>query len=106
MEFNPEELPEDLVKVLKLYNKSYDFGDETIEEFEENKKQPFKMAVEICVEVKKEMDSKINDLNIKIGLEPINIDYEALFKSELVSAPKYDFENFEIILPTTEGVVN
>jgi len=106
MEFNPEELPEDLVEVLNLYNKSYDLGIKTIEEFEEIKKQPFKMAVEICVKVKKEMDSKINDSNIKYGLEPINIDYEALYKSELASAPKYDFENFELILPTTEGAVN
>jgi len=110
IKFNPEDVTEDLAEVLTMYNKAYDSGKEAIDKFEELKKEPFKLAVKISVEVAEKMDKKANERAVELlGSEAyiINRDYEALYKSTLASAPKYNFETFELILPNAEeGVVN
>lgn len=92
LDFNPEEFTEETVEALELFNKVYDSGVKAIEEFEEIKKNPFKKAIEITIEVYKKTD---NDFTVKR-------DYKKLYEEKLASAPKYNFETFELILPTAE----
>ena len=93
--FNAEEVPEDLVEVLEIYNNAYDSGAKAINHFEELKKNPFKTAIEITVESMKKIEEKS---------EFIKHDYDKILESKLAEAPKYNFTTFEIELPT--GVVN
>ena len=101
LDFNPEDFTEETVEVLELFNKSYDSGVKYIEEFEEIKRNPFKMAIEIEAEVRTK-DSSYFDYTEE--------EVEKFIESKLASAPKYNFETFELVLPTNEedveGVVN
>ena len=92
LDFNSKELPEKLVGVLERYNTAYDSGVEAIEKFEELKSNPFKTAVEVVAEVR----TKDNFLNYT------EEEIQSFIESELASAPKYNFETFELILPTAE----
>lgn len=92
--FNAEEVPEDLVEVLEIYNNAYDSGAKAINRFEELKKNPFKTAIEITVESMKKIEEKS---------EFIKHDYDKILESKLAEAPKYNFTTFELELPT--GVV-
>lgn len=93
--FNAEEVPEELVEVLGIYNNAYDSGAEAINLFEELKKNPFKKAIEISVESMKKTEEKP---------EFFKPDYDKILESKLANAPKYNFTTFELELPT--GVVN
>ena len=96
-----ENLPEDLVEVLEMFNEAYDSGAEAIKEFEELKSNPFKKAIEIEAEIRTK-DSIFNYTEEDLAI---------FLESKLASAPKYNFETFELILPTieeneSEGSVN
>ena len=89
LNFNPEDLPKELVEVLQMFNKAYDSGVKAIETFEELKEEPFKRAIEF--EVKVRTDKSFFDYSEE--------DKEKFIESKLASAPKYNFETFELILP-------
>ena len=89
--FNAEEVPEELVEVLEIYNNAYDSGAEAINLFEELKKNPFKKAIEISVESMKKIEEKS---------EFFKPDYDKILESKLANAPKYNFNTFELELPT------
>lgn len=98
--FNAEELPEDLVEVLTMFNKAYDSGIASIKTFKELKEEPFKKAIEFEYSVR-----------TKTNPDYTEEDKEKFIESKLASAPKYNFETFELILPTieeneSEGSVN
>ena len=94
-----DDVPSDLAEVLNTYNKFYDLGIASIKQFEEMKAAPFKKAIEL-------------EAAVKVGNDFNNFtedEVEKFIESELASAPKYNFETFELIVPenaTEEGVVN
>ena len=92
----PEDIPEDLASVLTEYNEVYSKVIVYIEAYEDLKVNPFKEAVERYV---------------KYTIDKLSIyteeDYSRLLEHELASAPSFNFETFELILPEdhVEGVV-
>ena len=93
LEFNAEEFTEETVEFIELYNKHYDSGVKAIEELEGIKEEPFRTAIEISVEVMKKHEEE----------SVLKHNFEKILEHKLASAPKYNFETFELILPT-EGV--
>ena len=102
LDFNAEEFTEETVEFLELYNKHYDLGVKAIEELEGIKEEPFRTAIEISVDVMKKHEEE----------SVLKHNFEKILEHKLASAPKYNFETFELILPTAEvdpteeGVVN
>lgn len=93
IEYNPEEyLSEELLKIVNDYNNTYDSTVELIEEYNELKDNPFKEAIDNAVKFKIEHSSFLSEE-----------DYEDILQYKRDSAPKYDFETFEIILPKRSG---
>ena len=90
---NEEDISEELASVVAEFNKKYKEGLAIIDSFEELKLNPFKTAIKTFVEVMKNKESKTSF---------IEHDYNAIYESKLASAPKYNFETFELILPTFE----
>lgn len=90
IDYNPEEyFSEELLKVVNDYNNTYDKTVELIEEYKELKANPFKEAIDNAVKFKIEHSSFLSEE-----------DYEDILQYKIDSAPKYNFETFEIILPT------
>lgn len=90
------EVPEDLKATISKYNDLYSKCSSLVEEYKELKVNPFKQAVIFDVEVAIETSSYYTEE-----------DYSRLLEEKTASAPKYNFETFELILPITEeGVVN
>ena len=90
---NEEDISEELASVVAEFNKKYKEGLTIIDSFEELKLNPFKTAIKTFVEVMKNTESKTSF---------IEHDYKAIYESYLASAPSYNFETFELILPTAE----
>jgi len=90
---NLEELPESVTNAITDYNILYSKCSSYVNDFEDFIANPFEDAIKIAVEVDIEHYSKYTEE-----------DYSALLESKTASAPKYNFETFEIIVP--EGVVN
>ena len=88
-----EEFKKEFELIIVEYNEVYNSGLQYIKEFEELKVNPFKEAVEISVKTLIEFSSVFNEE-----------DYSRLIENELASAPSYNFETFEIILPNTETI--
>lgn len=90
------EVPEDLKTTISKYNDLYSKCSSLVEEYKELKSNPFKQAVIFDVEVAIENSSYYTEE-----------DYSRLLEEKTASAPKYNFETFELIIPITEeGVVN
>ena len=90
---NLEELPESVTNAITDYNKLYSKCSSYVNDFEDFIANPFEDAIKIAVEVDIEHYSKYTEE-----------DYSALLESKTTSAPKYNFETFEIILPEVEPV--
>ena len=90
---NLEELPESVTNAITDYNKLYSKCSSYVNDFEDFIANPFEEAIEIAVEVDIEHYSNYTEE-----------DYSALLESKIASAPKYNFETFEIILPEVESV--
>ena len=89
-------LPEVVVDSIANYNELYSKCSSLIEEIEELKTNPFKEAILV-------------DVNVTIEYSSIYTeeDFSKVLEEKTSSAPKYNFETFELILPTNEdGVVN
>ena len=95
IDFSSNDIPEELVEVLNRFNKAYDSGVKAIEKFEELKKNPFKTAIEIEANVRTKNSTIFNYTEE---------DIESFIESKLASAPKYNFETFELELPVKENV--
>ena len=89
LNFDVEDVPEELVEVLNTYNKFYDLGTESIKKFEEVKETPFKKAIELEAETRTE-NNYFNYTEEEI---------EKFIESELASAPAYNFNEFKLELP-------
>lgn len=87
-----EEFKKEFELIIVEYNEYYNSGLQYIKEFEELKLNPFKEAVEISVKTLIEFSSVFNEE-----------DYSRLIEKELASAPNYNFETFELILPTEKN---
>lgn len=86
------DVPEVVVNAVNKYNELYSKCSSIIEEYEGLKVNPFKKAIEFDVLATIENYSKYTEE-----------DYSALLESKTASAPSYNFETFEFIVP--EGVV-
>lgn len=86
------DVPEVVVNAISKYNELYSKCSSTIEEYEELKLNPFKKAIEFDVLATIETYSKYTEE-----------DYSDLLIFLTASAPSYNFETFEFIVP--EGVV-
>ena len=96
--YNPEEVPEDLQKVLNCYNKIYEEGLEYKAKLEELKANPFRKAIETSVEVKKKMNEELDKHYKEVfNEEPVyKPNYESMLENKIASAPSYNFETFEL----------
>lgn len=95
IEADLEGVPEVVVNEIAKYNELYSKTSFFTEEYEELKVNPFKQAIIIDVEA-----------NIETNPKYTEEDYSRLLESKTASAPSYNFETFELIIPTEEGVVN
>lgn len=86
-----EEFKKEFEPIIVEYNEYYNSGLQYIKEFEELKVNPFKEAVEISVKTLIEIRTVFNEE-----------DYSRLLEEELASAPNYNFETFELILPEVD----
>ena len=93
LDFIPEDTPEDLAEILRSYVKIYDSTNDYIKEYEEIKKNPFKQAIEVQAYLRKKNNFP-------------EFDSDTFISSRLASAPIFDFEKFELIIPTETGDVN
>ena len=98
---------EELVPVLQEFNHLQQLAKEKLDEYEELKLNPFKKAIEVSVNVKMEdNDYRINyNESLKEEDKKYSLplyDYDEELAKAIANAPKYDFNNFELILP--EGV--
>lgn len=90
------DVPEEVKTVISKYNELYSNCSSLVEEYKELKVNPFKQAIIFDVEVA-----------IKTSSYYTEEDYSRLLEEKTASAPKYNFETFELIVPITEeGVVN
>lgn len=91
---------EELVPMLKNYKELQEETKETIRAYEELKINPFIEVIESTVEseVKREneFNEKYNEINDSENSFPL-LDYDEELAKSIANAPKYDFEEFELV---------
>ena len=103
-----EDTIEGLVPMLKNYKELQEEIKERIREYEELKLNPFIEVIESTVESEVKRENEFNEKYNEEIHDPKNsfpmVDYDERLKAAIETAPKYDFEEFELIVPEEEGV--
>lgn len=92
-ETNDPEIIQEIIQEIDIFNFLRKKAFELVSKFEELKENPFKNYIESSVVIEIACLSSYTEE-----------DFPNLFERKLKYLPKYDFEKFELVIPTEEGV--